>query len=59
LYGKGEKLKNYRFPVILLLSILTGAIIGLVMKEDSVIFQPIGDVFLNLLFTIIVSLIFG
>jgi Na+/H+-dicarboxylate symporter len=53
-----EKWKNYRFPIILLLSILIGAIIGLTMKEDAVIFQPIGDVFLNLLFTIIVPLIF-
>ncbi|MEH7115008.1 dicarboxylate/amino acid:cation symporter [Neobacillus niacini] len=50
-------MKNYRFPIILLLSILIGAIVGLV-KEEAVVFQPIGDVFLNLLFTIIVPLIF-
>ena len=53
-----EKWKNYRFPIILLLSILIGAIVGLVMQEDAIVFQPIGDVFLNLLFTIIVPLIF-
>src|SRR3954465_11219361 len=53
-----EKFKNYRFPILLLLSIFVGAILGLVMKEEAVIFQPIGDVFLNLLFTIIVPLIF-
>ncbi|MFB3163715.1 hypothetical protein ABLO26_20380 [Neobacillus sp. 179-J 1A1 HS] len=51
-----EKMKNYRFPVFLLLSILIGAMVGLVMEEDAVILQPIGDVFLNLLFTIIVPL---
>lgn len=28
------------------------------MKDDAVIFQPIGDIFLNLLFTIFVTLIF-
>lgn len=53
-----NKWKNYRFPIILLLSIFIGAIVGLVMKEEAVVLQPIGDVFLNLLFTIIVPLIF-
>jgi Na+/H+-dicarboxylate symporter len=53
-----NKWKNYRFPIILLLSIFIGAIVGLVMKEEAVVFQPIGDIFLNLLFTIIVPLIF-
>ena len=38
-----EKFKSYTFPIILLLSIFVGAILGLVMKEDAVIFQPIGE----------------
>lgn len=48
----------YRFPIILLSSILLGSIIGLVMGEKATIFQPLGDIFLNIMFTIVVPLVF-
>lgn len=51
-------LKTYRFPIILLLSIALGAILGMELKEDAIIFKPIGDIFLNLMFTVVVPLIF-
>lgn len=53
-----KKLKNYRFPLILLLSIVIGGVLGIVMKEKAAMFQPIGDIFLNLMFTVVVPLVF-
>lgn len=50
--------KNYRFTILLFLSIIIGSIIGLIMKEDAKVLKPIGDIFLNLMFTIVVPLVF-
>jgi Na+/H+-dicarboxylate symporter len=51
-------LKNYAFSVFLLISILVGSCLGLVFKTNAVAFKPLGDIFLNLLFTIVVPLVF-
>ncbi|GMG95854.1 dicarboxylate/amino acid:cation symporter [Tepidimicrobium xylanilyticum] len=48
----------YRFPIILLSSIIIGSIIGLIMGEKASIFKPFGDIFLNIMFTIVVPLVF-
>lgn len=50
--------KNYFSTFILLLSIIIGAIVGLVFKEDAAILTPFGDLFINMLLVIIVPLIF-
>ena len=50
--------KNYKSTIILLLSIIIGTIIGLIFKEKACILSPLGDIFLNLMFVIIVPLIF-
>ena len=50
--------KNYKSTIILLLSIIIGTIIGLIFKEKTCILSPLGDIFLNLMFVIIVPLIF-
>ena len=50
--------KNYKNTIILLLSIIIGTIIGLIFKEKACILSPLGDIFLNLMFVIIVPLIF-
>lgn len=50
--------QNYKFPVILLSSIILGSIIGLVLGEKATILKPLGDIFLNLMFTIVVPLVF-
>lgn len=49
---------SYRFPLILLGGIIIGAIIGLVMGEKAAVFEPLGQIFLNLMFTIVVPMVF-
>ena len=51
-------LKNYKYTLILLGSIIIGTIVGLVFKEKAKVLAPFGDLFLNLLLVIIVPLIF-
>ena len=51
-------LKNYKFSIILLASIILGGIIGLIFKDKALVLSPFGNLFINLLLTIIVPLIF-
>lgn len=51
-------IKNYKSTLILLGSVVIGAICGLIFKEKAEIVKPLGDLFLNLLLVIIVPLIF-
>ncbi|MCT1576533.1 dicarboxylate/amino acid:cation symporter [Oceanobacillus kimchii] len=53
-----EKLKAYRFPIILLASIIIGSIIGILFGEEATIIKPLGDLFINLLFMIVIPLVF-
>lgn len=53
-----EKLKAYRFPLILLASIIIGAIVGLIFGEQATVIKPFGDLFINLLFMIVIPLVF-
>lgn len=48
----------YRFPIVLLCSIFLGSMIGLVMGEKASVLQPLGDIFLRMMFTIVVPLVF-
>src|SRR5699024_5628259 len=50
--------KAYRFPIILIISIMIGAIIGLIFGEKATIIKPFGDVFINLLFMVVIPLVF-
>lgn len=50
--------ESYRFPLILLAGILTGAILGLVLGEKATVLAPLGDIFINLMFTIVVPMVF-
>lgn len=50
--------KNYRFPIILLAGIFIGAAIGVIFGERAKALAPIGDIFLNLMFTIVVPMVF-
>lgn len=50
--------KTYKSIIILLAAIVIGAIVGIVFKEKAAILSPLGDIFLNLMFVIIVPLIF-
>jgi Na+/H+-dicarboxylate symporter len=51
-------LKSYGFSILLIISILIGASVGLILKKDAAMLKPLGDIFLNLLFTVIVPLVF-
>ena len=51
-------LANYKQTLILLASIIIGAIAGIVFGEKVTVLAPFGDLFLNLLLVIIVALIF-
>lgn len=51
-------LKAYGFSIILIISIILGSLLGIIYKKDAIVFKPFGDIFLNLLFTAIVPLVF-
>lgn len=51
-------LKNYKSILSLLGGILLGSILGLVFGKGVEVIKPLGDIFLNLLFTAIIPLIF-
>lgn len=56
--NKDSLWKNYRFPIILLLGIIIGSAIGLIFGEKAMILAPLGDLFINLMFTAVVPLVF-
>lgn len=51
-------LKNYAFTLCLLVGILIGGICGIIFGKDAVVVKPVGDIFLNLMFVLIVPLVF-
>ena len=51
-------LRSYRFSVTLIASVALGAVIGLFFGKSAAVLKPLGDIFLNLLFTAIVPLVF-
>ncbi|PDS22799.1 dicarboxylate/amino acid:cation symporter [Flavobacterium branchiophilum] len=55
---KNSFIDNYRSILLLLGGIVVGSVLGLLMGKEVVIFKPLGDIFLNLLFTAIIPLIF-
>lgn len=50
--------KNYKQTIILLISIIIGTIVGIVYKEKTEVLKPFGDIFINLMFVIIIPLVF-
>lgn len=51
-------LKNYTFTLLLLGGILLGGLCGFIFGEGASVVKPIGDIFLNLMFVLIVPLVF-
>ncbi|HML32250.1 dicarboxylate/amino acid:cation symporter [Sporomusa sphaeroides] len=51
-------LKDYLFSIILLASVLIGGAVGVVLGPEASVLKPLGDLFLNLLFMIIVPMVF-
>jgi Na+/H+-dicarboxylate symporter len=59
IYSRGmRQMKNYYFPLFLIISIIAGSITGYVMGAHALVLKPLGDIFLNLLFTVVVPLVF-
>ena len=50
--------EQYKTPILMLGGIAIGAIIGVVAPGFGTTIKPLGDIFLNLLFTIVVPLVF-
>lgn len=55
---KSKFLKTYKFPIILLVSIIVGSAIGIIFGEKASFLKPFGDVFLNMMYTLVVPLVF-
>ena len=51
-------LKNYTFSLVLIISVVVGGICGAIYGGDTVIVKPIGGLFLNMIFVLIVPLVF-
>lgn len=51
-------LKNYMQTILLVLAILIGGVIGILSPDFALTLKPLGDLFINLIFIIIVPLIF-
>ena len=53
-----KKKSSYRDPLILIAFVIVGAILGLTLGEKASVLYPIGQIWLNLLFVLLVPLIF-
>lgn len=53
-----KKKSSYRDPIILIVFVIIGAILGLVLGDKASVLYPIGQIWLNLLFVLLVPLIF-
>lgn len=51
-------LKSYRFSIILLTGVVAGALLGVVLGEKTAVLQPFADIFLNMVFCLIVPVVF-
>src|SRR5699024_4611591 len=57
-YFLNHILKSYRSSFLLLSSIIIGGIAGITFGKDTAIVKPFGDLFLNLMFMLLVPLVF-
>lgn len=51
--------EQYKMPILLLGGIAIGALIGIIAPNFGTKLKPLGDIFLNLMFTIVVPLVFA
>ncbi|RAL26241.1 dicarboxylate/amino acid:cation symporter [Thermoflavimicrobium daqui] len=54
---KSSILQHYRFPIFILIAIAIGCLLGTWLGPKASALKPIGDIFLNLIFTIVVPLV--
>jgi len=58
IFYKTTFFKSYSNIILLLLGIAIGSLLGLFAKGSIAYLKPVGDIFLNLLFTVVIPLIF-
>lgn len=51
-------IKRYGFPILLLISMILGSLVGVFFPDITPYLKPFGDIFLNMMFTIVVPLVF-
>jgi Na+/H+-dicarboxylate symporter len=51
-------LKNYGSTLLLLLGLIIGGLLGVVLGENAIVLRPVGNLFLNLIFVLVVPLVF-
>lgn len=56
--SKNSVWQSYRYPIMLLICIAIGAIAGTIMGKDAEALKPFGDIFINMMFTVVVPLVF-
>jgi Na+/H+-dicarboxylate symporter len=55
---KKSVFKAYKSVILLIIGIFAGCIVGLVLGEKAKVLEPFGQIFLNLMFTAVVPLVF-
>lgn len=50
--------KNYGSTLLLLAGLAVGGVLGVVLEEDAAVLRPVGTLFLNLIFVLVVPLVF-
>ena len=50
--------KSYKFPLILIFGILAGSLVGWLNPQIGKSLKPLGDIFLNLVFSVVVPVVF-
>lgn len=53
-----KTIKKYGFPLLMLLAMLLGSLVGIMFPEYTKYLKPFGDIFLNMMFTVVVPLVF-
>lgn len=55
---KSSKSHPYLFVIFLLISLISGSLLGIIAGPKVIALKPLGDIFLNLMFTVVIPLVF-